>query len=380
MTTLVASLLVTLGLLVLALRGLRALARVPARGPVALEVLQRVAAGPKHAVALVRAGDRLLVVGLGETSVQLLTELDPESSPNPVPLPTPPAAGHPRVLPTWWQSGVRFLRRGALAGALFLIPGQLSAQSVESPPPARRTQPTAIPGPTVSPVPLPAGPEVRIAIGRDDGGLRLDGPVGLVVFLGALTLLPALMMMATSFTRIVIVLHFLRSALGTATTPPTQLLVAVAVMLSGVVMQPVLTEMNSTALQPYLEGRLAQAEAYQAGLQPLRRFMLTNTRETDLGSFVELTGAETVATVEDIPTMTVMSAFVTSELRTAFQMGFVLFLPFVVIDLIVASVLMSMGMFMLPPQMVSLPFKLLLFVLADGWTLIVRNLVASFQG
>lgn len=378
MTALLASLLVTLGLLVLALRGLRALARTPSRGPVALEVLQRVAAGPKHAVALVRAGDRLLVVGLGETSVQLLTELAPDASPDPVPAPAP--SGNPGALPTWLQTGARFLRRGALAGALVLIPALLPAQVVESPPPSARPDRTVIPGPTAPAVSLPTGPEVRIAIGQDDGGLRLDGPVGLVVFLGALTLLPALMMMATSFTRIVIVLHFLRSALGTPTTPPTQLLVAVAVLLSGVVMQPVLTEMNSTALQPYLEGRLPQAEAYHAGIQPLRQFMLANTRETDLGSFAELTGADTVATVEEIPTMTVMSAFVTSELRTAFQMGFVIFLPFVVIDLIVASVLMSMGMFMLPPQMVSLPFKLLLFVLADGWTLIVRNLVTSFQG
>ncbi len=380
MTTLVASLLVTLGLLVLALRGLRALARTPACGPVALEVLQRVAAGPKHAVALVRAGDRLLVVGLGETSVQLLTELDPETSPEPVPAPALSPREATRALPAWLQTGARFLRRGALAGALILVPALLQAQVVESPPPSPRPERTAIPGPAVPPVSLPAGPEVRIAIGQDDGGLRLDGPVGLVVFLGALTLLPALMMMATSFTRIVIVLHFLRSALGTPTTPPTQLLVAVAVLLSGVVMQPVLTEMNSTALQPYLEGTLPQADAYHAGLQPLRQFMLANTRETDLGSFAELTGADTVATVAEIPTMTVMSAFVTSELRTAFQMGFVIFLPFVVIDLIVASVLMSMGMFMLPPQMVSLPFKLLLFVLADGWTLIVRNLVTSFQG
>ncbi len=377
MTALFASLLVTLGLLVLALRGLRALARAPARGSAALEVLQRVAVGPKHAVALVRAGDRLLVVGLGESSVQLLTEMDPETPPQ---LESAPAPASPGVVPTWLASGARFLRRGAMVGALVLIPGPLPAQSVESPAPAARAERAAIPGPALPSVPLPAGPEVRIAIGPDNGGLRLDGPVGLVVFLGALTLLPALMMMATSFTRIVIVLHFLRSALGTPTTPPTQLLVAVAVLLSGVVMQPVLTQMNSTALQPYLEGRLPQAEAYQAGLQPLRQFMLSNTRETDLGSFVELTGGDTLTTVEDIPTMTVMSAFVTSELRTAFQMGFVLFLPFVVIDLIVASVLMSMGMFMLPPQMVSLPFKLLLFVLADGWTLIVRNLVASFRG
>ena len=144
-------------------------------------------------------------------------------------------------------------------------------------------------------------------------------------------------------------------------------------------MQPVLTEINQNALQPYLAGQISQATAFQTGIVPLRRFMLANTRDSDLGTFVELSNSSEAATLAEVPTMTVMSAFVTSELRTAFQMGFVLYLPFVVVDLIVASVLMSMGMFMLPPQMVSLPFKLLLFVLADGWTLIVRNLITSFQ-
>jgi flagellar biosynthetic protein FliP len=151
------------------------------------------------------------------------------------------------------------------------------------------------------------------------------------------------------------------------------------VLLTGVVMQPVVNQANSEALQPYLNGQITQAQAYQKAVTPLRKFMLDNTREKDLGVFAELTGQEQVDSVEALPTLTITSAFVVSELRTAFQMGFVIFLPFVVVDLIVASVLMSMGMFMLPPVMISLPFKLMLFVLADGWSLVVQKLVTGFQ-
>jgi flagellar biosynthetic protein FliP len=183
----------------------------------------------------------------------------------------------------------------------------------------------------------------------------------------------------TSFTRILIVLHFLRSALGTQSAPPGQLLVALAVLLTGVVMNPVLQQTNREALQPYFSGRITQTEAYQRAVAPFREFMLANTREKDLSLFTELSGVDGARSEEDVPTLTLVGAFVTSELRTAFQMGFMIYLPFVIVDLIVASVLMSLGMFMLPPMMVSLPFKLLLFVLADGWTLVVQNLVASFR-
>jgi flagellar biosynthetic protein FliP len=183
----------------------------------------------------------------------------------------------------------------------------------------------------------------------------------------------------TSFTRIVVVLHFLRSALGTQGSPPGQLLVAIAVLLTGVVMRPVLSEVNQAAVQPYLAGQIEQAEAYRRGLDPFRRFMLANVREKDLGTFTELSGAERADSVEALPTLTIMSAFVTSELQSAFWMGFVIFLPFVVVDLVVATALMSLGMFMVPPVMISLPFKLLLFVLADGWSLVAQNLVASFR-
>jgi len=228
-------------------------------------------------------------------------------------------------------------------------------------------------------VQAPVAPRVTVTIGQGSEQLQLSGAVGIVVFMGAMTLLPAIFLLMTSFTRILIVLHFVRTAIGTQTAPPGQLLVALAVLLTGVVMQPVINQANREALQPYLNGQISQVQAYQQAVTPLRRFMLDNTREKDLGVFAELTGQDQADSVEALPTLTITAAFVTSELRTAFQMGFVIFLPFVVVDLIVASVLMSMGMFMLPPVMISLPFKLMLFVLADGWTLVVQKLVTGFQ-
>jgi flagellar biosynthesis protein FliP len=233
-----------------------------------------------------------------------------------------------------------------------------------------------IPAPTVK---GPGAPKIEFDVSQGTNQLKLSGTVGLVVFLGALTLLPALFLLMTSFTRILIVLSFLKSALGTQTAPPSQLLVALAVMLTGVVMHPVLDRVSHEALTPYFDNQITQVEAYNRAVIPFRDFMLANLRPRDLDSFADMSGITSVQSVDDLPTVTIVAAFVTSELRTAFQMGFAIYLPFIVVDLIVASVLMSMGMMMVPPVMVSLPFKLLLFVLADGWTLIVRNLVASFH-
>ncbi len=372
-----ASLLLTVGLLVLALRLLR---RMPGGGgtrgrEMPFEVLQRVSLGPRQGAVLLRIGGRVLVVSVADSHSQLLTELGGEELTTALhPAPARGAESGWNRWPSW--------RRLVLVAALALLPVGLSAQGMTVPPPAgpRATQSPRTSAPTVGPqVQGPTPPKVELRIGEGANELKLSGAVGIVVFMGALTLLPAIFMLMTSFTRILIVLHFLRSALGTQTTPPTQLLVAIAVLLSGVVMNPVLQEANEQALQPYFNGQISQVEAYHQAVQPLRKFMLANTREQDLATFAELSRVDSVATVEDLPTVTVMSAFVTSELRTAFQMGFVIFLPFIVVDLIVASVLMSMGMFMLPPVMVSLPFKLLLFVLADGWTLVVQNLVTSFR-
>jgi flagellar biosynthesis protein FliP len=234
----------------------------------------------------------------------------------------------------------------------------------------------SIPMPTVNP---PGAPKIEFDVGQGTNQLKLTGTVGLVVFLGAMTLLPALFLMMTSFTRILIVLSFLKSALGTQTAPPSQVIVALAVMLTGVVMHPVLDRVTQDALTPYFDNKISQTEAYDRGVAPFREFMLANVRPRDIDAFADMSGITTVRSVDDLPTVTIVAAFVTSELRTAFQMGFAIYLPFIVVDLIVASVLMSMGMMMVPPVMISLPFKLLLFVLADGWTLIVRNLVASFH-
>ena len=210
-------------------------------------------------------------------------------------------------------------------------------------------------------------------------GLRISGTVGVVLVMAVLTLLPAVVLMMTGFTRILIVLHFLRSALGTQTTPPGQLLVGIAALLTAVVMGPTLERANDTALQPFLQGTINQSEAYARAIVPFRDFMVANTRDAELGTIAGLRGEQDVLSLDELSTVTLMAAFVLSELKTAFIIGFVIFLPFTVLDLVVASVLMSMGMFMLPPVMVSLPFKLLLFVLADGWTLVVANLVGSFH-
>ncbi len=367
--SLLGALAVTIGLLMLAMRLLKRLQQQQSgagNGPARLQLLQRLAVGPKQGVGLLRVGDRVLVISISEQGSRMLTELDgPEREAALAPAPAElPSVAMFRKVPM-------LARLFSLAALLvLLLPATGHAQRVAAP------QVTAPSAPSVS---APGLPQVDIKVGEGANALRLSGAVSLVVFMGVLTLLPAVFLLMTSFTRILIVLHFLRSALGTQTTPPGQLLVAIAVLLTGVVMNPVLQETNRTAVQPYFNGTLAQADAYKGALKPFREFMLANTREQDISLFADLTRGDPVETVEDLPTVTIVSAFVTSELRTAFQMGFVIFLPFVVVDLIVASVLTSLGMFMLPPVMISLPFKLLLFVLADGWTLVVQNLVASFR-
>jgi flagellar biosynthesis protein FliP len=218
-----------------------------------------------------------------------------------------------------------------------------------------------------------------VRIGAEQGGLRLSGTVGVVVMMGLLTLLPTLLLMMTGFTRILIVLHFLKQALGTQSAPPAHLVAGLALLLTGFVMAPTLREVNQAAIDPWLEGRITQEQMLTTGVQPFRDFMLRQTRDGDIRAFLDLSDAPEPATVDDVPLVVVVSAFVTSELRTAFQIGFALFLPFIVIDVVVSSVLMSMGMFMLPPAMISLPFKLLLFVLVDGWALLTQSLVQSFR-
>lgn len=200
----------------------------------------------------------------------------------------------------------------------------------------------------------------------------------ILAIMTALTLLPAALLMMTAFTRIIIVLAILRTAIGTTTTPSNQVLLGLALFLTLFVMSPVFSEINTVALQPYLDGELGAIAALQAAMDPLRSFMLAQTREADVAMFLSISGQGPVASPEAVPFSVLVPAFVTSELETAFQIGFILFLPFLVIDLVVASTLMSMGMLMLSPMIISLPFKIMLFVLVDGWSLIMGTLASSF--
>lgn len=376
MLGLFAALLVTVGLMLLALRLLGRLHGTrTGRGRGQLEVLERVSTGPKQGVVLLKAGARVLVVGVGDGHTTMLGELDGEARATALGQHEPAAA--PRMANPWRAV---LSKVGVLSLLLALPMSGLHAQTVTSPAPAKShagaTATSVSKGPVVN---GPSAPKVEVRLGDGNSELKLSGAVGVAVFMGFLTLLPAIFLLTTSFTRVLVVLHFLRSAIGTQTAPPTQLLVAVAVLLTSVIMGPVIQETNRVAIQPYMHGEIGQMEAYEKGVLPLRRFMLANTRTQDLATFANIAHQENVDSIEALPTTTVIAAFVTSELRVAFQMGFVIFLPFLVIDLIVASVLMSMGMFMLPPVMVSLPFKLLLFVLADGWALVMQSLVSSFK-
>lgn len=201
----------------------------------------------------------------------------------------------------------------------------------------------------------------------------------ILMLLTVLSVAPAILMMMTSFTRIIIVLSFVRNALGTQQLPPNQVLVGLSLFLTFFIMAPTWNQINANAIQPYMQKQITQTEAIERAEEPLRMFMFRQTREKDLELFVGLSKMEQPKTYRDVPTYVLIPAFVISELKTAFQMGFAIFIPFIVIDMIVSSTLMSIGMMMLPPMMVSLPFKLLLFVLVDGWHLVVESLVTSFQ-
>ena len=222
-------------------------------------------------------------------------------------------------------------------------------------------------------------PKVSIQVGQAQQPGEMSTTLQIVILMTVLALAPSILIMITSFTRIVVVLSFLRHAMGIPQMPPNQLLVALALILTFFVMSPVIDQSYQEGIKPYLDGALPQDEAFDKAIGPFKQFMLRQTREKDLALFVSLSGRERPQNAEDISLSTLVPGFVISELRTAFQIAFVLFIPFLVIDMVVASVLMSMGMMMLPPVIVSLPFKILLFVLVDGWYLLVKSLVESFH-
>ncbi|EXG83122.1 flagellar type III secretion system pore protein FliP [Saccharibacillus sacchari] len=222
-------------------------------------------------------------------------------------------------------------------------------------------------------------PNIDLQIGGDSDGTPATSTLSVLLMITVISIAPAVLVLMTSFTRIVIVLSFVRTSLGTQQMPPNQVLVGLALFLTLFIMSPTLSSINDTALQPYIRGELTQMEALDQASVPMKEFMFKHTREKDLLLFMDYTGAEKPESFQDIPLTVMVPAYAISEMKTAFQMGFMIYIPFLVIDIVVSSTLMAMGMMMLPPTVISLPFKILLFVLVDGWYLVVKSLLLSFD-
>ena len=217
-----------------------------------------------------------------------------------------------------------------------------------------------------------------LTIGVAAGDENMASVLQMLALLTVISLAPSILIMLTSFTRIVIVLHFTRAALNTQTVPPNQVIVGLALFLTFFIMAPTFNTVYQNAVKPLTAGEITAEEAFETGMAPIREFMFNQTRDKDLKMFLEIAGTQDVQTKDDIPTSVLIPSFITSELRTAFIIGFVIYIPFIVIDMVVASTLMSMGMMMLPPTTISMPFKILLFIIADGWNLVIGNLVKTF--
>ncbi len=260
-----------------------------------------------------------------------------------------------------------------LFGIMVLMPGdQVNATSVTTP----SSSPTVTAGTSTS---NPNG-DFNLNISSNAGSTSLASTLQILLILTVISLAPSILIMVTSFTRIVIVLHFTRTALGTNTTPPNQVIIGLALFLTFFIMAPTFTEINTVAVQPLVKGEITQEEAIDKGIEPIRSFMFEQTNRKDLKLFLNIAEVDTenIDNMEDIPTTTLIPAFIISELRIAFIIGFLIYIPFIVIDMVVASTLMSMGMMMLPPTTISMPFKILLFILADGWNLIIGQVVQTF--
>lgn len=223
-----------------------------------------------------------------------------------------------------------------------------------------------------------SAPGVTLTIGSGEQTEEVSTGVRLIVLLTVLSIAPAILIMATSFTRIVIVLSLLRSAIGTPAIPPNQIIIGLALLMTFFIMSPVYTQIDQQAMQPFLNNEIDQETAIDRAIESARDFMFKQASEKDLELFVKMSGGDRPQTPDDIPTVVLLPAFVISELRTAFMMGFMVYVPFLIIDMVISSVLLAMGMMMLPPSLISLPFKLLLFVMVDGWYLIAQSLTSSF--
>lgn len=280
------------------------------------------------------------------------------------------------------------LKKLFLFATLWLSAGAfptLRAQNTPSPTPpvstprapAAPTAPTAPTAPKVPTISNPQGPLINLQIGNGNERQNLSTAIQIVFVMTLLTLAPSLIMLMTSFTRIVIVLGFVRTALGVPSAPANQLLIGISLFITFFIMTPVWNEIQEKAITPYMAEQINSNEAMDLAIEPLRTFMLRQTRPGEVDFFLDLAGMGRTE-IKDLPMRVVLPAFVISELRTSFQMGFLIFIPFLVIDFLVGSTLMSMGMMMMPPTMVALPLKLLLFVLVDGWQLVIRSLIQSF--
>ena len=274
---------------------------------------------------------------------------------------------------------IRLRQISLLFWVLTLFLGNPSPGSAQTAPPQAPSAPSAPTAPRPPSVPSIPTPLVNLQIGNGNERQNLSTAIQIVVVMTLLTLAPSLVMLMTSFTRIVIVLGFVRTALGVPSAPANQLLIGLSLFLTFFIMAPVWEDIQKQALTPYMNEQIDSNEAMDRAVEPIRTFMLRQTRPGEVDFFLDLAGMGRTE-VKDLPMRVVLPAFVVSELRTAFQMGFLIFIPFLVIDFLVASTLMSMGMMMMPPTMVALPLKLLLFVLVDGWQLVVRSLVQSFAG
>ncbi|EAK9945852.1 flagellar export apparatus, transmembrane gate complex, FliP component [Campylobacter lari] len=221
-------------------------------------------------------------------------------------------------------------------------------------------------------------PTVNLSLSAPNNPQQLVTTLNIVIVLTILALAPTIIFVMTSFLRLVVVFSFLRTALGTQTMPPNTILVTLALILTFFIMEPVATKSYNEGIKPYIAEQIGYEEAFAKSVKPFKDFMLKNTREKDLALFYRIRNLENPKTINDVPLTVLVPAFMISELKTAFEIGFLLFLPFLVIDMVVSSVLMAMGMMMLPPVMISMPFKLLIFVLVDGWNLLIQNLVKSF--
>lgn len=272
-----------------------------------------------------------------------------------------------------WKAIRLYMLFVCLFGIMVLMPGDKAGATSPA-------SPTTSPAATSDATTGDQNGQFNLNITSNAGSTSLSSTLEILLILTVISLAPSILIMVTSFTRIVIVLHFTRTALGTNTTPPNQVILGLSLFLTFFIMAPTFTQVNNVAVQPLSRGEITQEEAFEKGLEPIRSFMFQQTNRKDLKLFLNIAevDSDNIENVDDIPTTTLIPAFIISELRIAFIIGFLIYIPFIVIDMVVASTLMSMGMMMLPPTTISMPFKILLFVLADGWNLIIGQVVQTF--